>query len=121
MARVVLIDNDQVFTDVTNMLIKQVRPDLDVQIYNNSRKALTEEADKDADLFLVDIYMPDKNGWEVAETLKEKKNQNLDNLYIISSSIDKHDRVKAIEELGVADFISKPLTTDKLRSIFKQL
>jgi len=120
MARVVLIDDDQVFTDVTTMLIKQVRPDLDVQIYNNSREAISEEQNREADLLLVDIYMPDKNGWEVAESFK-KKNKNLSNLYIISSSIDSHDRIKAKKELGAADFISKPLTTDKLSSILKRL
>jgi len=66
-------------------------------------------------LLLLDINMPDKQGFEVIETLEEA-GADLDDLDIImvSSSNLKIDREKATRYPNVIGFIEKPLTAQNL-------
>lgn len=69
-------------------------------------------------LLLLDINMPDKQGFEVIEELEEL-NDNLDylDIIILSSSNLKIDREKATKYPNVFGFIEKPLTAEKLENV----
>lgn len=68
-------------------------------------------------LLLLDINMPDKQGFEVIEELEEL-NEDLDclDIIILSSSNLKIDREKATKYPNVFGFIEKPLTVEKLEN-----
>lgn len=64
------------------------------------------------DLVIVDYQMPKMNGVEVVEYIRVKRNSKVP-ILIMSGSTD----VKIIEkgfELGIADYLQKPVDLDKL-------
>ncbi len=65
-------------------------------------------------LILLDINMPIMNGWEFLDALpKMTKNEKV-HVAIVSSSIDKSDKIKAFTYPHVIDFLEKPINEMQL-------
>jgi len=64
-------------------------------------------------LILLDIGMPDMDGFECCERLKRSAGRAHIPIIILSGSHDDKDRVKAID-LGATDYITKPVSQDAL-------
>ncbi len=94
-----------------------IKPELALQFINESYSA--SESNISTVLFL-DINMPVLTGWDFLDIFKEFspeiKQQFI--IYILSSSIDERDREKAETNPLVKGFLSKPLTTEIINSIF---
>lgn len=70
------------------------------------------------DVVLLDIVMPVMDG---LECLKELKEINPDVKVIICSTVDDAKVVHEIYQLGVVDFITKPVKEERLMKTLKQL
>ena len=71
------------------------------------------------DLVIVDYHMPKMNGVEVVEYIRVKRNSKIPVL-IMSGSTD----ITIIEkgfELGIADYLSKPVDLNKLVTVVSSL
>jgi len=68
-------------------------------------------------IITLDIVMPDKDGWTVLEELK--KNDNTRDIPIIVVTFSDN-RVSAFK-LGATDFLTKPITPEKLQTIFNNI
>ncbi len=75
--------------------------------------ALRELADKDFDLAILDMRMPEMDGLELLESMRERKIQTP--VVIITAYGDIPHAVRAMK-LGAIDFLEKPLTPEALRS-----
>lgn len=71
---------------------------------NNGRVALEILEKENIDLAIVDIMMPEKNGYEV---IKEIRKGRYIPILVISAKIELSDRVLGID-LGADDYITKP-------------
>jgi DNA-binding response OmpR family regulator len=81
----------------------------------NGREALDILQAKPIDLVLLDIMMPDMNGYEVLERLKAAP--NLRHIPIIMiSAVDEIESVIRCVELGAEDYLSKPFNPTLLRA-----
>ncbi len=81
----------------------------------NGREALDLLQRKPIDLVLLDIMMPDMNGYEVLERLKA--DPNLRHIPIIMiSAVDEIESVIRCVELGAEDYLSKPFNPTLLRA-----
>jgi CheY-like chemotaxis protein len=69
---------------------------------------------------LLDINMPSISGWEFLERFQtfNASTKEQYNIYILSSSIDPNDTLRAQTNPFVLDFIEKPLNPAKLAKIF---
>jgi DNA-binding response OmpR family regulator len=67
------------------------------------------------DLILLDIMMPDMDGYQVCKAIKEQTN-NADIPIIFLSAKSEVDDIKHGFELGAVDYITKPLLGDILRA-----
>jgi adenylate cyclase len=86
-----------------------------VQAAPDGRKAL-EMIDSGAfDLVLLDIMMPELNGYQVLQHLKNSPNWR-DLPVIMISALDEMDSVVRCIELGAADYLSKPFNPVLLRA-----
>jgi len=72
-----------------------------------------------ADLIFLDINMPEMNGWEfLAEYSKLDKELQCKSIIIMLTTSDNEDDVaKAKTMNNVKDFITKPLTKEKMSAI----
>lgn len=68
------------------------------------------------EIIFLDINMPGINGWEFLEQFEKLPNSILAkcNIVMLSSSIDREDIAKSKNYKSVKEFISKPLTQEKL-------
>ena len=81
----------------------------------NGREALELLRAKPIDLVLLDIMMPDMNGYEVLEHLKaEPQLQHIP--VIMISAVDEIESVIRCVELGAEDYLSKPFNPTLLRA-----
>lgn len=79
----------------------------------NGEMAISLCNEHDFDLILLDIMMPDMNGFEVCKILKEK--QNMSNTPIIFlSGKDATSDIELAYESGGVDYIVKPFVTIEL-------
>jgi DNA-binding response OmpR family regulator len=66
---------------------------------------------------LLDINMPILDGWEVMDEILEKGMGENVSVIILTSSINKADRIKAEKYDMVIDYVEKPLNLDHLNQI----
>ncbi|MGB6034809.1 MAG: response regulator, partial [Cryomorphaceae bacterium] len=73
---------------------------------------------KEPDLILLDINMPEKDGWEVLDFIKaENITFRKSHLVLLTSSINPKDKIKAFSYDSVKGFLNKPLSKEDLESL----
>ncbi|MDP9040625.1 MAG: response regulator, partial [Bacteroidota bacterium] len=73
---------------------------------------------KQVDMLLMDIMMPEMDGYETTQKIRrEHKNNNLPIIAVTAKAM-KGDREKCIEA-GASDYITKPVKIDQLLSLMR--
>lgn len=86
-----------------------------IQTAENGRQALEKLRSDSFDLVLLDIEMPEMNGYEVLETcLRDPELRDIP--IIMTSSLDELDSVVKCIELGAEDYLNKPVNPILLRA-----
>ena len=81
----------------------------------NGKQAIQKMRDVTPDLILLDIMMPDLDGFEVLETLREISNVPV---IMLTAKGEEDDRVRGLE-LGADDYVTKPFSPRELVSRVK--
>jgi len=87
----------------------------DLTIATNGREALDKLKARPFDLVLLDIMMPDINGYEVLEQMKAAPTLR-DIPVIMISALDEIESVIRCIELGAEDYLNKPFNPTLLRA-----
>lgn len=86
-----------------------------VRIADNGKRALAICcSDRPPDLVLLDVMMPDMDGFEVARKMREHPSSELIPVIFVTALNDEHSRRKGLN-LGAVDFISKPIDPEILQ------
>lgn len=83
----------------------------EVTYVGNGRMALEQFEEIEPDLILLDINMPEKNGFEVAQEIREKNNKVI--IFFLTDRSDKTDRLKGFK-LKANDYLAKPFYPEEL-------
>jgi CheY-like chemotaxis protein len=83
-------------------------------------EALQVLADHPVDLILLDIMMPDMDGYDFCRKLKDSNNLGHIPIIMLTALADAISREKAFEA-GADDFLSKPFKMDELISRIENL
>lgn len=92
----------------------------DVVIALQGKEALDKVKLEKPDLILLDIAMPDIDGFELGARLKADKESSNTPIIIVSACADYDSVVKAMTELKVAGYIVKPFTPQDLLDQIKK-
>ena len=92
----------------------------DITSASSGHDALATIARTPPDLILLDVMLPDLDGFEICRQLKSSGATRLIPVVLVTALRDPHDRIKGIEA-GADDFISKPFNPHELRARVRSL
>jgi len=86
----------------------------------SGKEALEKVISDKPDIILLDIMMPDINGYEVCEKIKQQESTRFIPIVMVTALSEIEDKIKAIET-GADDFLSKPVNSLELHTRVKSL
>lgn len=119
MHQVLLIDDNQIMNFIHQQIISSEYPEASILNFENGKSALAHIYNNPAFTFTVflDINMPIMDGWEFLNALtKNEKGYNL-KIFLLSSSLDVQDKIKAKEFSLVESYLVKPLTKQIIKNL----
>ena len=104
--RIMVVDDIRTNIDI---LFEILADDYKVSVALDGKSALEDIKRTPPDLILLDIMMPDMNGYEVCKRLKaDSKTQNIPVIFVTARSEESYE-TKGLE-LGAVDYITKPFS-----------
>jgi HAMP domain-containing protein/CheY-like chemotaxis protein/signal transduction histidine kinase len=92
---------------------------MNVAFAENGRDALAQlEAQPDVDLVLMDVMMPEMDGYETTRAIRELPQFRGLPVIAVTAKAMKGDREKTLEA-GASDYITKPVDTEQLMSLMR--
>lgn len=82
----------------------------EVQIENSGDTGLKVALEKDFDLILLDLMLPEVDGFEICKQVREKKNTPI---LMVSAKKDDIDKIRGLG-LGADDYITKPFSPSEM-------
>ena len=104
---------DDVPTNVTLIaaIIKKLNVEYDTA--ENGEDALKQIETFKPNIVLLDLMMPDISGWDVIKTIREKYSKE-QLAIIVTSAITDHENITECYDMGVNDYVAKPIVPDRL-------
>jgi two-component system, OmpR family, alkaline phosphatase synthesis response regulator PhoP len=115
MKTILIVDDEKDIRDLISYNLK--KEGYGVIIAQNGREAV-ELARKGPDLILLDVMMPELDGWEVVKQLKKTTATATIPVIFLTARQSELDEVLGLE-LGATDFITKPVSMPKLLARIK--
>ncbi|MEF3696612.1 HD domain-containing phosphohydrolase [Desulfolutivibrio sp.] len=109
--RILAVDDEKMNLRVLSGLLRSMGHD--PVLAESGEKAL-EVLDPGIDLVLLDVMMPDMDGFHVAKKIRERKDVGDVPIIMVTALSGKQDRLSAVEA-GANDFIAKPIDLTELR------
>lgn len=117
--KILLVDDNISNQKVTERYLQKW--EIEVDIAENGLVCLEKVDQKDYNLILMDIQMPEMDGYEAAQKIREKKDPKYKGIPIIaltaSTLLDTSDKVKSA---GMNGYIAKPFSPTELFNIIEK-
>ncbi len=118
MYKIMLADDEGIVIDALKFIIEKNFGDACIVEYAKTGRNVIELAETfRPDIAFMDIQMPGING---IEAMKEIKKFNSSIMYIVLTAYDKFDYAKEAINLGVLDYLNKPIEQTKIVEILKK-
>lgn len=107
-ARILVIDDEPANTTILARLLAQAGY-AGVEVVNDAREAMERYESLGADLVLLDLHMPHRDGYEMlAEMADPERSAIRPPVIVLTADVTRVARERALS-LGAADFLTKPL------------
>ena len=110
--KVVYIEDDQEMIDLVKLIL--TRKGFDVIGANGGREGLDSVRRILPDIVLLDLMMPDMDGWEVYQQMKAEEATREIPVIVITAKAQNIDKVLGLHIAKVDDYISKPFSPQEL-------
>jgi DNA-binding response OmpR family regulator len=112
--RILVVDDDEM---VLMALDELLRPEgYDVQVVSSGSEALKRLDENGYDLLLLDVIMPEMDGFELCRKIRGKDAYRETPIVFLTAKSREEDRVRGLEA-GASLFLSKPISPEKLLGI----
>ncbi|MBQ2733552.1 MAG: response regulator transcription factor [Clostridia bacterium] len=111
--KILVVDDDVNICDILRMYLE--REGYEVKIANDGAEGVEMFKRFDPDLVLLDIMLPEKDGWQVCREIREVSPNPI---IMITAKGEVFDKVLGLE-LGADDFIVKPFDTKEVTARVK--
>lgn len=112
--KLIIVEDDPFLTSSIQFSINKLDQIETVGVFSNGREVIERATDIQADIALIDVELPDGDGFEVLNALKP----SVPHLVIMSHSEEYVER--AYSEMA-SDFIKKPFNTERLEIAIKRI
>ncbi|HZW05014.1 MAG TPA: response regulator [Anaerolineaceae bacterium] len=110
--KIIYIEDDPEMIDLVHMILN--RRGFEVKGAHGGRQGVDMVLQEHPDLVLLDLMMPDLDGWDVYHQLKaDEKTQQIP-VIVITAKAQAIDRVLGLHIAKVDDYISKPFRPQEL-------
>ena len=127
---VMIVDDNKVDLFVTKKIIEKCNPEIKTRNFTSGGSALYflklcqnngESNILDIpDLILVDINMPQMDGFQFLENLKKLKLVKKSKVYMLTSSLYSEDISRATNDSFCSGYLCKPFTVEKFASLLEE-
>ncbi|MCA9959405.1 MAG: response regulator transcription factor [Chloroflexota bacterium] len=108
MTKILLIDDDHLITEALSRALNYAG--YQVETADNGRSGLDLALAQKPDLVILDILMPQMDGWEVCKALRKRSTVPI---LMLTALGDEVDRILGLE-LGADDYLTKPFSNREL-------
>jgi len=112
MAKIMMVDDDKLVTELLQKLLKS--DGFDTVTTNDSSAALELAKAESPDIFLLDLMMPQPDGFRLCRMLREIP-QFIHTPIIIVTALDDSDSRAVAFGAGATDYITKPFHPGELK------
>jgi two-component system, OmpR family, KDP operon response regulator KdpE len=100
--KLLVIDDDSAVTDLLTLLLKS--QGFEVSATNNSADGLSMIRELQPDLVVLDLMMPEMDGWEVCRSVRQFSQVPI----IILSALNDPSMIASVLDAGADDYLTKP-------------
>jgi len=112
-AQILIVDDDVEALKLIGLMLE--RKGYEIQATTSGEKALQKASEAIPDLIILDVMMPDIDGYEIARRLRDQpETQEIPILFFTAKS-DIHDKIAGFES-GGDDYLTKPIHPAELLS-----
>jgi CheY-like chemotaxis protein len=94
------------------------REGYEVITVDDGKKAIEAIRAEHFDFIITDLVMPESDGWEVLDSIRQSQLQPLPRVIIITAH-GKDENKKAVLEKGAWAYVEKPYIIDRIKDILK--
>ncbi|MER3514940.1 MAG: DNA-binding response regulator, partial [Chloroflexota bacterium] len=113
--RILLVDDDPDLLDLMKLRLEGAN--FDVALARSGLEGLRLAYHIQPDAIILDLRLPDADGWTVCQRLREMSDVPI---LVLSASTAKHDLVRALN-VGADEFVAKPFHWDELLARLKAM
>lgn len=108
MSRVLIIEDELAIAELEKDYLEL--SDFEVVIEQNGNKGCERALEEDFDIFVLDLMLPDMDGFEICKRIREVKNTPI---LMVSAKKEDIDKIRGLG-LGADDYITKPFSPSEL-------
>lgn len=108
MSRILIVEDEVAIADLEKDYLEL--SGFEVEIENDGRSGLERALNEDFDLFILDLMLPEVDGFEICKQIREKKNTPI---LMVSAKKDDIDKIRGLG-LGADDYVTKPFSPSEL-------
>ena len=106
--KILVIDDDPAMTDLLRLILSPIQAAIITS--NSSPEGLALAYEHHPDIIILDLMMPEMDGWEVCTKIRESSNVPI----LIMSAIDNPGLIAKALDAGADDFLVKPVPSGVL-------
>jgi DNA-binding response OmpR family regulator len=110
--RILCIEDEQEMIDLIRLIL--TRRGFEVKGANGGKEGLESIRAQRPDLVLLDLMMPDMDGWEVYQQMKADEQMRDIPVIVVTAKAQSIDKVLGLHIAKVDDYIAKPFSPQEL-------
>ena len=117
--KILIIDDEPSFTRLLELILKY-KDKYDVRVENKAAKGLAAAKEFKPDLILLDVFMPEIDGSEVAAQIKNDKDLKDTKIIFLTAAILRSETDGPGDVIGGHPFLAKPSTSEEIISCIEE-
>ncbi len=113
MSRILVVDDEQNICELLTLYL--TKEGHTVETAGDGEEAIRKNGSFNPDLILLDIMLPEKDGWQVCREIRQSSNVPI---IMLSAKGETFDKVLGLE-LGADDYVTKPFDTKEVMARIK--